>query len=46
MASGGVRVEPEATLAAHFEPYPTIDTVASFTDARAASPGRWWWNGK
>ncbi len=46
MASGGVRVEPAATLAARFEPYPTIDAISNFAQMRPEGASRWWWNGK
>ena len=45
LASGGVRVEPAATLAPHFEPYTAIDAVAGFAASRSAGRSRWWWNG-
>lgn len=44
LASGGVRVEPAATLAAQFEPYPAIDAVVEFAAPPAAGTSRWWWN--
>jgi hypothetical protein len=44
LASGGVRVEPAAALAAQFEPYPAIAAVAGFAEASTAARSRWWWN--
>jgi hypothetical protein len=44
LASGGVMLRPEETLADDFEPYHSLDAVSPRTLSTRGHDGGWWWN--